>query len=128
MGMFQVNVKVANPEAPARSFEDRFWVDTGALYSYVPEDRLQAIELKPTMTREFVLADGRKDRRLMGEARFSIEGLPDTISCLVIFGPPGSLLLLGATALENFCVQPDPTTQTLKPVTAVIGTHLTFRI
>jgi len=42
--------------------------------------------------------------------------------CLIVFGPPGSLYLLGATALENFGVQADPTTQRLRPITAVIGT------
>jgi predicted aspartyl protease len=51
MGMFQVKVKVANPEAPRTFFEEKFLVDTGALYSYVPEDRLHAIGLKATLTR-----------------------------------------------------------------------------
>ena len=36
MGMFQVTVKVSNPAPPERVFEERFWVDTGALYTYVP--------------------------------------------------------------------------------------------
>jgi hypothetical protein len=41
-----------------------------------------------------------------------------------VFGPPGSLYLLGATALENFGVQADPTTQQLKPMAALIGGFL----
>ena len=40
MGMFQVKVRVANPQEPEHAFEELFWVDTGALYSSVPEDRL----------------------------------------------------------------------------------------
>lgn len=52
MGMFQVKVKVINPAQPERFFEEMFWVDTGALYSFVPEDRLQSIGLKPLRTRE----------------------------------------------------------------------------
>jgi predicted aspartyl protease len=120
--MFQVRVTVANPQAPERSFQDLFWVDTGALYSFAPEDRLQAVGIVPKFPRDFVFADGKKDRRLVGEASFSIEGTEETITCLVVFGPPGSLLLLGATALENFGVQADPTTQKLRPITAVIGT------
>jgi predicted aspartyl protease len=122
MGMFQVKVKVASPQAPGRSFQEPFWVDTGALYSFAPEDRLRAIGVSPTLTRDFVFADGRRDRRLVGEAAFSIEGSNETITCLVVFGPPGSLFLLGATALKNFGVQADPTAQTLRPITAVIGT------
>lgn len=119
--MFQVKVNVANPRSPERSFEEPFWVDTGALYSFAPEDRLRAIGIAPAFTRDFVFADGKKDRRLVGEAAFSIEGSNETITCLVVFGPPTSLFLLGATAMENFGVQADPTTQRLRPITAVIG-------
>ena len=122
MDMFQVRVNVANPQSPERCFEEPFWVDTGALYSFAPEDRLQTIDIVPKFTRDFVFADGKKDRRLVGEAAFTIEGTNETITCLIVFGPPGSLFLLGATALENFGVQPDPTTQSLRPITAVIGT------
>jgi predicted aspartyl protease len=122
MGMFQVKVAVANPQSPGRVFDELFWVDTGALYSFVPQGKLEAIGIVPKFTRDFVFADGKKDRRLVGEAAFSIEGSGETITCLVVFGPPDSLLLLGATALENFGVQADPTTQRLRPITAVIGT------
>jgi hypothetical protein len=59
---------------------------------------------------------------MVGEAVFTIEGLDEQITCLVVFGPPGSLFLLGTTALENFGVQADPTAQKLRPITAVIGT------
>ncbi len=128
MGMFQVKVKVANPTDSAQFFEELFWVDTGALYSFVPEDCLKSINLAPRTARDFVLADGRRDRRLMGEALFTVEPLNETMTCLVVFGPPGSLYLLGATALENFCVQADPITQSLRPITAVIGTMETYRI
>jgi predicted aspartyl protease len=127
MGMFQVHVAVTNPSFPDRSFTESFWVDTGALYSFAPEDKLRSIGLEPKFTRDFVYADGKRDRRLMGEAAFSIEGSDETITCLVVFGPPGSLLLLGATALENFGVQADPTSQKLRPITAVIGTALAGR-
>ena len=127
MGMFQVQVTVSNPQDPSRSFQRPFWVDSGALYSYVPEDDAKQIGLVPKAARDFVLADGRKDRRLIGEALFTIDGIPEMITCLVVFGPPGSLFLLGATALENFGLQVDPTTQTLRPITAVIGTFIASR-
>lgn len=127
MGMFQVKVTVANPGDPARAFEEPFWVDTGALYSFAPEDRLHAIGIQPRFTRDLIFADGKKDRRLVGEAALSIQGTNETITCLVVFGPPGSLFLLGATALDNFGVQADPTAQRLRPITAVIGTALATR-
>lgn len=122
--MFQVTVRVANPRDAERFFDERFWVDTGALYTFVPEDRLYEIGIAPLRAREVILADGRRDRRLLGEAVLTIPQLNESLTCPVVFGPPGSLYLLGATALENFGVQADSTTQQLKPVAAVIGGFL----
>ena len=103
-GMFQVKVNVANPQMPERAFQDLFWVDTGALYSFVPEVRLQAIGIVPKFMRDFVFADGKKDRRLVGEAGFSIKGIDETITCLVVFGPPGAKRRKGVRLL--FCKAP----------------------
>ena len=117
-----MKVQVANPQVPGRSLEEPFWVDTDALHSVAPAGRLEALGIVPKFARDFVFADGKKDRRLVGEAAFSTEGTDETITCLVVFGPPESLFLLGATALENFGLQADPTIQKLRPITAVIGT------
>ncbi|MEX2317346.1 MAG: hypothetical protein WD669_09360 [Pirellulales bacterium] len=127
MGMFQVKVRISNPESPDRAFEDLFWVDTGALYSFVPGKRLEEIGLKPIRSRELIMADGRRDTLQLGEARFNIEQLGETLTCPVIFGPEDSLNLLGATALENFGVDADPTTKKLKPILAIIGGFLASR-
>lgn len=124
MGMFQVTVTVANPRDASRCFDEKFWVDTGALYTFVPEDRLEQIGITPLRARELILADGRRDRRLLGEAVLTIPQLQESLTCPVVFAPPGSLYLLGATALENFAVEADPTTQRLKPIAAVIGGFL----
>ena len=124
MGMFQIRVRVSNPSERSRFFEEYFWVDTGALYSFVPEGRLKEIGISPLRARELVLADGRRDRRLLGEAVLTISQLDESLTCPVIFAPPGSLYLLGATALENFGVQADPTTQQLRPILAVTGGFL----
>lgn len=127
MGMFKVRVKVTNPADVARYFEEDFWVDTGALHTFLPEDRLEEIGLKPMRSREVILADGRRDRRLLGEALLTVPELGETLTCPVLFAPPGSLYLLGAMALENFGVDADPTTKRLKPISAVIGGHLASR-
>lgn len=127
MGMFQVKVKVTNPAQPEKFFEELFWVDTGALYSFVPEDRLNSIALKPLRSRELILADGRRDRRLLGEALMTISELDETLTCPIIFAPANSLYLLGATAMENFGVQADPTERRLKPIAAVIGGYVASR-
>ena len=124
MGMFQVRVSVANPSERSRFFEENFWVDTGALYSFIPEDRLKEIGIQPLLTRELILADGRHDRRFLGEGVLTVPQLNESLTCPVIFAPKDSLYLLGATALENFGVQADPITQRLKPIAAVIGGFL----
>jgi predicted aspartyl protease len=121
MGMFKKKVRVSNIKKPELFFEEEFWVDTGALYSFVPEDYLQRIDVEPAATRNLVLADGRQQARLLGFCNFQIEGLEGNIPCPVIFAPKESLLLLGATALENFGVEADPINKRLKPILGVIG-------
>jgi predicted aspartyl protease len=121
MGMFQVKVRVANPDEPERAFEEMFWVDTGALYSFVPSPRLEEIGLKPLRSRDLIMADGRQATMQLGEAPFTIGDLGETLTCPVVFGPEDSLYLLGATALEIFGVDADPTTKSLKPILAIIG-------
>ena len=90
----------------------------------MPEEYLQKIEVEPSATRNLVLADGRQQARLLGFCNFQIEGLEGNIPCPVIFAPKGSLLLLGATALENFGVEADPINKRLKPILGVIGGFL----
>jgi predicted aspartyl protease len=124
MGMFKKKVRVVNSKNPELFFEEAFWVDTGALYSFVPEDRLEGIRVEPAATRHLVLADGRQETRLLGFCDFQIEGLEGNIPCPVIFAPRGSLFLLGATALENFGVEVDPIQKRLKPILSVIGGFL----
>ena len=124
MGMFKVRVRVTNPSDASRFFEDEFWVDTGALYSFAPEDRLEGIGIDPALSRNVILADGRRENLRFGEARMTVEGLGETLTCPVVFGPKGSLYLLGATDLETFGVDADPVGKRLKPVAAVIGAFL----
>ena len=121
MGMFKKKVRVSNIKKADLFFEEELWIGTGALYSFVPEEYLQKIEVEPSATRNLVLADGRQQARLLGFCNFQIEGLEGNIPCPVIFAPKGSLLLLGATALENFGVEFDPINKRLKPILGVIG-------
>jgi predicted aspartyl protease len=121
MGMLKKKVKVLNMNNPDLFFEHEFWIDTGALYSFVPEDFLEQIQVEPADTRNLILSDGRTSKNLLGFCNFEIEGLTGTIPCPVIFAPKDSLFLVGATALGNFAVDVDPTSKTLKPISAIIG-------
>lgn len=124
MGLFKKKVRVANSKAPDRFFEEEFWVDTGALYSFVAEEYLERIGVEPLGKRNLILVDGRTDVRLFGFCDFQIDGYEGSIPCPVIFAPKGSLFLLGATALENFGLAADPVQKTLKPILAIIGGFL----
>jgi predicted aspartyl protease len=121
MGMFKIKVKVSNSKDSSLFFEEEFWVDTGALYSFIPQEYLERIGVEPATKRNLILADGRQDTRLLGFCDFQINGFEGRIPCPVIFAPTGSLLLVGATALENFGVDADPIQKKLKPILAVIG-------
>lgn len=127
MGMFQTTVAVSNLSDPNLSFREDFWVDTGALYSFVPEDYLARIAVEATARRNLILADGRQDARLLGFCALEIHGQEGRIPCPVIFAPKGSLFLLGATALENFGLGVDPIEKRLRPILAVIGGFLASR-
>lgn len=124
MGMFKVRVQVKNSKESERSFSEDFWVDTGAIYTLVPAPRLRELGVEPSFSRELTLADGSKQTRDVGEARLRIEGFEDEITCLVVFAPDESLFLLGATALENFSLAPDPVNRRLKSISAIIGGFL----
>ena len=120
MGLFQVDVRVSNPTDPDRHFDEKFWVDTGAFLTCIPEDRLQQIGIVPERTRRGILADGREVRYLQGRAVLAVDQIQESATSPVLFGPPGSLYLLGALSLGLFVVQADPVTQTLKPISPVI--------
>nr|VFK25075.1 MAG: Aspartyl protease [Candidatus Kentron sp. MB]VFK29826.1 MAG: Aspartyl protease [Candidatus Kentron sp. MB]VFK74959.1 MAG: Aspartyl protease [Candidatus Kentron sp. MB] len=124
MGMFKKSVTVSNLFDMDKRFQADFWVDTGALYSFIPEDLLERIHVEPTGKRNLILADGRTDTRLFGTCNFEIDGIEGAVPCPIIFAPGSSLFLLGATALENFGVGVDPISRDLKPVLAVIGGFL----
>lgn len=124
MGMFKVKARVANPADPKRFFEEDFWVDTGAIHSIVPEDRLEAIGVKPLRTREFTLADGQRARRHEGEALFTLPQFKETWTCLVTLGSKGSACILGSTTMAAFCVEPDPGAGKLIRIPAILAVHL----
>src|SRR5438309_652599 len=105
MGMFQVRVSVANPSERSRFFEEDFCVDTGALYSFIPEDLLKEIGIQPLLTRKLIPADGRHDRRFLGEGVLPVPQLNESLTCPVIFAPKDSLYLLGATAPQTSALQ-----------------------
>lgn len=117
MGMTHASVIIRNPANPAREWEGKFLVDTGAIDSLVPRPILEAIGLEPVTQRTYELADGTEVR--MDVAIAEMELLGEFTGGLVIFGDANAEPLLGVTALESAGIEIDPQNQRLKKLPSV---------
>jgi predicted aspartyl protease len=119
MGLTSLTVEVGNPATPRVTERVELLVDSGAIYSVVPQSVLERLGIKPIATEEFRLADGSKITRKKGIALFRYEtriGGAD-----VIFGEPGDGQLLGAFTLEALGLVLDPLRRELKPLPMVLA-------
>ena len=117
MGIMHVTVTVRNPADPARSWEGRFLVDTGAIDSLVPRPHLEAIGLAPRTQRVYETADGREIT--MDVTTGELEVMGELTAGLIIFGEADAEPLLGVTALESAGIEIDPQNQRLKKLPTV---------
>ena len=97
----------------------RFLIDSGAIYSLLPEPVWQAIGLTPQREMDFSLADGTTIRRSVAECRLSVpQGEAHTP---VVLGQPGDAeALLGVVTLEILGLVFDPFRRTLHPMRALM--------
>lgn len=116
MGATHVTVTIRNPADPEKSWEGLFLVDTGAIDSLVPSNRLEAIGLKPKAQRTSELADGSEVK--MDITTGDIEFMGEIVGGTIIFGNPGIEPILGVTALESVGIDIDPRNQKLKRMPA----------
>jgi len=114
MGLTRLKVRVANPGASELWIELRCLVDSGAMYSCVPEDILRELGIQAHSQREFILANGEVITRQVGSAAFEYQGLRG--DSLVLFGEKGDQPLLGVTTLETFGFALDPLKGELIPI------------
>lgn len=90
----------------------RFMVDSGAIYSLLPEKDWKAIGLKPKRSLTLTLADGTEIKRAVSECHITLpQGDGHTP---VILGEPGDEALLGAVTLEEMGLVLDPFKRTLR--------------
>ena len=113
MGHFRVAVEVGN-RAGERFEAMEALVDTGATYTWIPQDVLQQLGVTPEEEWPFELADGR-------EVRYPVTWTLIRISerarpTVVVFGEPGSPPILGVVTLEEFLLAVDPVHRRLIPV------------
>jgi clan AA aspartic protease len=121
MGLTYIQATIANPARPRRSAQLEFLVDSGAQYSVVPAVVLRRLGIKPGKTRSFILAEGTKIKRRLGEARFRINGEEGTSP--VIFGEKGDSMLLGCISLEVLGFMLDPFKRELRPLPMMLASH-----
>ncbi|MBI4498349.1 MAG: hypothetical protein HY689_10660 [Chloroflexi bacterium] len=113
MGTFRHSIAIAaRPEGPFRSYETL--VDTGSLYTWIPRREVEALGVRPTGTRQFVLANGDIMAQDITEvvARLDVQ----SIHTICVFGDEGTAPLLGVYTLEGFALAVDPVNQRLVPM------------
>lgn len=116
MGATHVTVTIRNPANPEKFWEGLFLVDTGAIDSLVPGNRLEAIGLEPKAQRAYELADGSEIK--MNVTTGDIEFMGEIVGGTLIFGDEDAEPILGVTALESVGIDVDPRNQTLKRMPA----------
>jgi len=94
-------------------------VDSGALYSVLPERVWKALGIKAEREVEFGLADATTITRGAGEARFVIHGV-GAVSPVVLGGPKDEPLL-GAVTLESLGLMLNPLTRQLLPMRMLLA-------
>lgn len=119
MGLTYIKVEVFNPARPKRGKNVRFLIDSGAVYSIVPSEILEALGIRPHREKTFVLANGQEIKRKMGDAVFRYNG--ERASSPVIFGEKGDSSLLGVVTLEALGYIFDPIKRELRPLPMVLG-------
>ena len=114
LGVFNWPVRLESMDGK-KSLEIEAMVDTGAIYTVVPSQLLNELDISPIDKITLVLPDGRPVERDLGRARATICGR--SISTLVVFGPDDTHSLLGAYTLDGLRLAVDPTHGRVIPVT-----------
>jgi clan AA aspartic protease len=119
MGTFRVSIQIGRPGG------DRFdvmeaLVDTGASYTWIPRDVLEALGVRPDEHRVFVLADGREISYPVAWVRIGLDERSQPT--LVVCGDPGTEPLVGAFTLEGFGLGVDPVNRRLIRVPGLLKT------
>lgn len=119
MGLTVLEIEVGNPANPDVTEKLEFLIDSGAIYSVVPQPVLEKLSIRPVTEQEFRLADGTKIVRKKGIALFKYG---DRIGGSdVIFGEEGDSRLLGAFTLEALGLSLDPIKRELRELPMIIG-------
>jgi clan AA aspartic protease len=125
MGITYVTARLRRPDGRGPSRTVRFLVDSGAIYSVLPEKIWRALRLKPERQVEFMLADGTPIKRAVSECRFEIRG--EGATSPVVLGEEDDGALLGAVTLETLGLMLNPLTREILPMRMALSYLRGFR-
>jgi predicted aspartyl protease len=104
---------VKGPAGRSRTIE--MFVDSGAVWSLLPEADWRALGLEPGETMSFALADGSTIERQVSDCRFVYEGREKPSP--VILGEKDDVALLGVVTLDCLALVLNPLDRSLHPMT-----------
>jgi clan AA aspartic protease len=119
MGMSYVDAMLGRPDGTGESVPVRLLIDTGAIYSLLPEPVWKQLGLTPIRSIEFVLADGTAVRRNVSQAGFEIQG--ERAVSPVVMGEAGDAPLLGSVTLGTLGLMVSPVSRRLLPMRMVLA-------
>ena len=118
MGLLVVDAEVSATPNGARC-ELSFVIDTGAIYSLLPETVWIELGLQPERTLEFRLADTTRIHRRVSHCFFTLAGV--TAPSPVILGEPADEAFLGAVTLESLGLVWNPSERSLRPARMILA-------
>lgn len=118
MGYVRIRGVVANSLDRNLKEELGFIVDTGVIYTVIPQGVAERLQLKVVDMRKFKIASGEVVEYPVSEAYVMIEG--KGVTSLVAIAPEKTPILLGVTTLELLGMQVDPVTGKLTPLELMI--------
>ena len=116
MGVFRVELEVGSP-AGDQYVAVQALVDTGAIYTVLPEDLLDWLEVKRLQSDIFKMVDDSLVEYWIGSTTVRLRG--NELPVPVIFAHPGSTPLVGATTLQILRLIFDPVEARLLPAPPV---------
>lgn len=119
MGLTAVELEIANPAKPKSRAKVRLLVDSGATLSVVSGSVLRRLGIRPHSKRGFILANGDKIERRVGDALFFFQGQRGASPAIV--GEPGDADLLGTITLGTLGFILDPLRRELRPLPMMLA-------
>ena len=113
MGLFKAKLTVWNPSEPQKLEEFEVWVDTGAGYSWLSRERLEALGIKPVRRMQFQTIEGRLIERELAPVFVRVDAYAggDT----VVFAERSDSEVMGAHTMESLGLAADPVQKKLVP-------------